>query len=151
MLVSVLRNKSFIEPIEEAGWYGKSGGEVRSAPIITKEDGKIDWQTWSIKDLFLRRKVLGDVWTMVKVGGLEKRLVIHGIKRIHTPEGVTAGAVGEFFRCPAPEGLVLDGLDYTGQEMLGVKTSDGGVVLVTRSTLEGGKKNKGGATVLANL
>ncbi|KAF2809329.1 Formyltransferase [Mytilinidion resinicola] len=155
LLVDVLRRKLFVPPLEAAGWYAKQTpqAELRHAPMITKEDGRIRWERCGADELVLRRRVLENLWTTVRVGGEEKRLVIHGLASIReSPENAAARGVGEFFACKAPEGTVLEGgLPAGDTEFLAARTVDGGCVLVTRCTVEGGKRDKGAGVVLQHL
>lgn len=153
MLSDVLKNKLYVPPLQEAGWYGKETPEADlvHASMIDKEMGHVQWDEWTARELFLRRKVLENVWTTVAIGDEEKRLVIHDVKGIPTPDNAPARP-GEFFACSAPPGLEIDGkVQPASASFLGVMMKDMRCVLITKCTVEGGKKNVGSLVVLQHL
>ncbi|KAF2490704.1 Formyltransferase [Lophium mytilinum] len=153
MLVDVLRHKTFVPPLVDGGWCAEAtpAADLLHAPMITKEDGRIRWERWGGEELLRRRRVLENLWTTVRIGDEEKRLVIHGLESIREPEHAAAG-VGQFVACKAPEGTVLEGGIPAGDgDFLGVRMVDGQFLLVTKCTLEGRQKGKGAAVVLQGL
>jgi len=81
MLVKGLRERVFVEPMVDVGWYGTRKGreeaEVAHAPKIGKEDMKVDWSAWGADEVLLRLRVLGQVWDEVQLGGQGKRVIYH--------------------------------------------------------------------------
>ncbi|OCK81442.1 Formyltransferase [Lepidopterella palustris CBS 459.81] len=97
MLVETLRSQAFVPPLEDVGWNGKSicEMELKHAPKIQKEDSRIDWNVWTADDIFLRNRVLGDLWTTVPwsedrfndgttAWSIQKRIIFHQFVPIST-------------------------------------------------------------------
>jgi len=100
MLVEGLRERVFVEPVVDVGWYGmRKGGEevdVAHAPKIGKEDMRVEWSAWDVDEILLRVRVLGQVWDEVQFGEEKKRVVYHGFSPFQATsesEGVGPGTL----------------------------------------------------------
>lgn len=75
MLVDGIRNRVYVPPHEDTGWYSSA---TSHAPKITKEHRRVDWQKWTAEEIILRKRVLGDLWDdcLLPDG---KRLILHDL------------------------------------------------------------------------
>ncbi|KAF2740646.1 Formyltransferase [Polyplosphaeria fusca] len=124
MLLHVIRARKFINPRVDAGWYAESGGPVGHAEKITKQYTYVDLALATAQDIQVRHNVLGDLWSHLPNG---ERIILDDVKLI-TPDRDTRQAPGFFI---------------DEEDRLKLRTSSGGVLLINRCTLPGGKR--GGA------
>lgn len=128
MLLDVLREGRFIEPLEPAGWYN---GVTDYAPKITKQDAFVDFDAMSVPQVRAANRALGDVWCRLPNG---ERLVVHEVAAAGRSVGYE------------PPGLFV-GLE--GQLMFRAK--GGSIGSVRSSTYPGGKKGHGNSKVIKML
>jgi len=153
MLVDALRKGAFVPPLEEVGWSGGEhvGGNISHAPKITKADGHIKWKTWTAQDILRRRRVLGDLWSI-----LGSEIVQHHPKRIifHDLKEVEASNVPQLDQVAYKPGrLFASGLAKSNSMQLYVVTCDkpARMLQVESCTLEGGRKGAGAREILQSL
>jgi methionyl-tRNA formyltransferase len=101
MLVSGIRNRVFVQPVREVGWYkrgvegdqsarlgdlsgeGGSSPTLRHAPKITTEDRHIKWGSWTAEDIMRRYRVLGPLWNTMPMEHngilMEKRVIFSSL------------------------------------------------------------------------
>ena len=76
MLVDVLKETKFVEPLQSAGWYAESKGTTDYAPKITKQDRFVDFSTHTLHHIIAIQRALGDVWCLLPSG---ERLLVHKV------------------------------------------------------------------------
>ncbi|KAF2184284.1 methionyl-tRNA formyltransferase [Zopfia rhizophila CBS 207.26] len=131
MLVDVLRTRSFVPPIEDAGWYTNSGGPTDHAEKITKQHRYIDFSTATAEDIILRHQVLGDLWCTMDDG---QRVIFHEFQLSDLNyDGDTR--TGFFI------------LDESSNAPLLARTGDNRVLKILSSTIGGGKRGQGNQAV----
>jgi methionyl-tRNA formyltransferase len=133
MLVDVLKQRRFVPPHEDVGWYARSHGPIDHAPKVSKQDRYVDFEKHTLADVIAKRNALGDLWCLLPTGD---RLIIHSIM-LHNP--------GEHPLSALKPGLFVDSQIKT---MLMFKGACGGIGHVLQSTLEGNKKGQGNAKLL---
>ena len=134
MLVDVLKSRKYLPPLQDAGWYAKSGNNpIDHAPKITKHDRFVDFETDTWADIAAKQNALGDLWCTLPDGS---RLILHEIwdfeRTYHS--GLGTG----FFN-------LIDIADPV------FRAACGRVAKVVESTYEGGKKGHGNAKLLRML
>lgn len=144
MLVNALEEGKFLPPIRDEGWKGQETPteKLRHAPKITPEDKRLDWQNWSRDVILQRQRIIGPLWTFVKLRHDGSEAVQKRLKIIHMSE-VEMGDILE------PGRATLDQLgDSTGVPFVGrmkinespavlVKASDGKLINLEQWTIEG--------------
>lgn len=114
---------------------------IRHAPKITPADREIDWETWNAEELLRRDRVLGRLWTRIRVRNQktnqihEKRIVLQDYELL--PEN---------FRETA--GLPLD-VNMDGKSIILVTKPDNRLLRINSITIDG--KNKQAAAELCSL
>jgi methionyl-tRNA formyltransferase len=132
MLVDLLKSRSYVPPLHDAGWYSSSSGPVSHAEKLTKTHSYIDFPTATAQDILTRKRALGDLWCYLPQQQRGERVIIHEIHRI--------GVVDTTHREP---GFV----DLEGLLGVGIKTADGVVLDVNSCTVSGGTKKQGVAKI----
>jgi methionyl-tRNA formyltransferase len=130
MLVDVLKQRKFIPPHDDVGWYAHSGGPIDHAPKITKQDRYVDFKTHALADVIAKRNALGDLWCLLPTGD---RLIIHDIMHHNLDES-------QLFT--TEPGLFVD--SQTTNALM-FKGTCGKIGHILQSTLEGHKKGQGNA------
>jgi methionyl-tRNA formyltransferase len=133
MLIDVLKQRIFVPPVEEAGWYGTSGGPVDHAGKITPEDRLVDFSSMTGQDILMRHRVLGNLWCRVKLP-LGDRLILNEVGPLHIT--ISEGDHGL---------LVLGDLG------LCARSADGQLLQIKSCTVAGGKKGQGNAQVMRSI
>ncbi|KAF2622276.1 Formyltransferase [Macroventuria anomochaeta] len=128
MLVDVLKEGSFVPPLESRGWYS---GPTDYAPKITKRDRFVDFKAMTMAQILAVQRALGDTWCILPNGD---RLVMH--------------QVVEQSNTVDTDGDVQSGLwhEKNGGELL-FRSACGRVGAIVSSTYAGGKAGKGNAKV----
>ncbi len=147
MLVEALRNRVFVPPLQDVGWYGKIifEAELKHAPKIQKEDSHIDWDTWTADEILLRSRVLGDLWDnttwrkSISDKGIDytslppKRTIFHGFEEW---QNIDLGKLSK-----------MDDSSF----YLATREKPPKILRVTSCTVEGGRKGTGSREIIANL
>ncbi|KAI9785781.1 MAG: Methionyl-tRNA formyltransferase [Geoglossum umbratile] len=81
MLVQGLRDRVFVPPLTEVGWWFNSqlrsqAPEIQHAPKITPKDRCIDWSSFSAGEILRRQRVLGSLWNMATALDKRKRVIM---------------------------------------------------------------------------
>ena len=76
LLVDVLQRRAFVPPLDDAGWYARSGGPIDHAEKITPQHRYIDFATATIDDIAKRQQVLGKLWCCLPNG---ERIIFESI------------------------------------------------------------------------
>jgi methionyl-tRNA formyltransferase len=81
MLVQGLRDRVFVPPLKEVGWWSSpqlrdGAPEIRHAPKITPKDRYIDWSSFSANEILRRQRVLGSLWNMATDPDRRKRVIM---------------------------------------------------------------------------
>ncbi|KAI9773920.1 MAG: Methionyl-tRNA formyltransferase [Geoglossum simile] len=81
MLVQGLRDRVFVPPLKEVGWWSRpqlrdQAPEIRHAPKITPKDRCIDWSSFSADEILRRQRVLGPLWNMAADPDKRKRVIV---------------------------------------------------------------------------
>ncbi|KAJ4994272.1 Methionyl-tRNA formyltransferase, mitochondrial [Stagonosporopsis vannaccii] len=123
MLLSVLRDRAYVAPVEDNGWWA---GEPEAAPKLSKQHHEVRFATMSLQRVRAAVRALQHVWCTLPNG---ERLVVHGVAA--APDA------------PAHSPLWHD--DATGE--LRFRAACGTVGVITSSTYPGGKPGRGNAKV----
>ncbi|CAN9137145.1 unnamed protein product [Alternaria alternata] len=134
MLVDVLKQRKFVPPREDVGWYAHSNGPIDHAPKITKQDRYVDFEKHTAADVIAKWNALGDLWCLLPTG---ERLILHDVLDPMLPDD-------DEYVTMKP-GLFVDS-DLEG--FLWFRGACGKMGNVLSSTLEGGKKGQGNAKLL---
>lgn len=126
MLVNVLKTRSFVQPVEDAGWYASSDGPIDHAPKIQKQDRSIDLKQSTLEDLLAAQYALGDTWCTLPNGD---RLILH--KVVDTGRLDPPGSKPGFWA------------QYGSPRTLMLRDALGRVGIVEESTYAGGKAGMG--------
>jgi len=134
MLVDVLKERRFVPPHEDVGWYAHSDGPIDHAPKITKQDRYVDFRRHTLADVIAKRNALGDLWCLLPTGD---RLIIHDIIPHKLDE--------------SPFSTMEPGLfvDSQTKNALMFKGACGKAGHVLQTTLQGHKKSQGNAKLLS--
>lgn len=147
MLVEALRNRVFVHPLKNVGWYGKNTPEpeLKNAPKIQKEDSRINWDTWTADEILLRNRVLGDLWDDIT---WRKSISDESIDHTSLPSKRTI-----FHEFESPQSTHIGKPSKTGNSFFYVVTHENPpkTLRVTSCTIEGGKKGAGNSEILSNL
>ncbi|KAI9867161.1 MAG: Methionyl-tRNA formyltransferase [Trichoglossum hirsutum] len=81
MLVQGLRDRVFIPPLMEVGWWSNAQlrgriPEIKHAPKITPRDRHIDWFSFTANEILRRQRVLGPLWNMATSPDSKKRVIM---------------------------------------------------------------------------
>jgi methionyl-tRNA formyltransferase len=134
MLVNVLKESRFVEPLQSAGWYSETAGSIDYAPKTTKADRRVDFSTHSLVQILAIQRALGDTWCHLPNG---ERLVIH---KVVDPGPIDADS-------SVQSGLFVE----EGKSELLFRAACGRVGKIWASTYAGGKARKGNAMVMTML
>ncbi|KAJ9642406.1 Methionyl-tRNA formyltransferase [Coniosporium tulheliwenetii] len=170
LLVESLKERLFVPPLEDAGWYAREGQKLWHAPKITKQDRHIIWTnsqstpkpdqhtqspvTWTAEEILRRDRVLGDLWDTTTYQGLlpeegkAKRVVFHGWEEVMGDDSVLESlASGDRLEVGVP--YVTE--NSNAPPYLYFKTQDEPpkLVRVTSCTVEGGKRGAGISEMMA--
>ena len=129
MLVDVLVQRRFVEPVTSAAWYT---GATTYAPKITKQDRFVAFDTMTMARVLAVQRALGDTWCLLANG---ERLVMHELVALDSADAVTL-----------EHGQAALWYDETRRELL-FRTACGRIGIVKSSTYPGGKAGKGNAKV----
>ncbi|KAI4658883.1 uncharacterized protein J4E79_006643 [Alternaria viburni] len=125
MLVHVLKERRFVPPHEDVGWYAHSEGPIDHAPKITKQDRFVDFRKHTLADVIAKRNALGDLWCLLPTGD---RLIIHDIIPHNADESQLSTMEPGLF------------VDSQTKNVLMFKGACGEAGHVLQSTLQGHKK-----------
>ncbi|KAH5651498.1 hypothetical protein HBI23_168020 [Parastagonospora nodorum] len=131
MLVDVLRERMYLAPHRDVGWYA---GSIAHAPKTTKQDRKVCFAEKSLYEIMAVQRALGDPWCMLSNG---ERLLIH--------ELISADSMAEPW--PKEPGLWLRH-DIKNPV---IRAKCGAVAIVASSTYPGTRKGGGNAKVMRML
>ncbi|KAI4960066.1 hypothetical protein J4E86_001685 [Alternaria arbusti] len=134
MLVDVLKERRFVSPHEDVGWYAHSDGPIDHAPKITKQDRFVDFRKDSLADVIAKHNALGDLWCLLPTGD---RLIIHDIIPHNADESQLSTMEPGLF------------VDSQTRNVLMFKGACGEAGHVLQSTLQGHKKGSGNAKLLS--
>jgi methionyl-tRNA formyltransferase len=142
MLVHVLKERRFVPPHEDVGWYTHSDGPIDHAPKITKQDRFVDFRKHSLADVIAKHNALGDLWCLLPTGD---RLIIHEIahgiphsfQSLETEPGLFVGAETRAMLPYRVKGPLRPIVQFKG--------ACGGIGYVHESTLQGHKTGSGNA------
>ncbi|KAG9199837.1 Methionyl-tRNA formyltransferase [Epicoccum nigrum] len=129
MLVHVLVERRFVEPVHSAAWYA---GATTYAPKITKQDRFVAFETMTMARVLAVQRALGDTWCLLPNG---ERLVMHEIGALDSADGAAM-----------EHGQAALWYHETRRELL-FRTACGRIGIVKSSTYPGGKAGKGNAKV----
>ena len=133
MLVDVLVQRRFVEPLQSAAWYT---GAATYAPKITKQDRFVAFETMTMARVLAVQRALGDTWCLLANG---ERLVMHEMVALDSADAVTR-----------ENGQAALWYHETRRELL-FQTACGRIGVVKSSTYPGGKAGKGNAKVEKTL
>jgi methionyl-tRNA formyltransferase len=133
MLVDVLKQRRFVLPHEDVGWYAHSNGSIDHAPKITKQDRHVDFEKHTVADVIAKWNALGDLWCLLPTG---ERLILHDVSG-PTPNNDEYATL--------KPGLFVDS---EKKAALWFKGACGEIGCTLQSTLEGNKKRQGNAKLL---
>ena len=146
MLVDVLKQRRFVPPHEDVGWYARSDGPIDHAPKVTKQDRYIDFKIHSLADVIAKHNALGDLWCLLPTGD---RLIIHefihgipySFQSFKTEPGLFVGAETRAMLPYRVKGPLRPVVEFKG--------ACGGIGYVQESTLQGHKTGSGNAKLLS--
>lgn len=128
MLVDVLKQGLFVQPVEARGWYA---GPVAYAPKLGKGDAFVDYKRMGLERILAMRRALGDLWCVLPWG---ERLVVHEVVEVRGVETDSDGVqTGLWCSDERPELLF--------------RAACGRIGGIASSTYPGGKAGKGNAKV----
>lgn len=133
MLVDVLKQRRFVPPREDVGWYAHSDGPIDHAPKVTKQDRYVDFEKHTVADVIAKWNALGDLWCLLPTG---ERLILHNV--LHLPpddNDIVRFKPGLF-------------VNPDMKPVLWFKGACGQMGIVLQSTLEGNKKGQGNVKLL---
>lgn len=108
MLVQGIRDKVYVPPYKERGWYQTS--KLRLAPKITAADREINWKVRHASYIDRRARALGRLWNRVGIDPhTTKRFIFEDIEVVPLPE-----AVKEWYSLieqQEPKGIYHDGIE----------------------------------------
>ncbi|KAH0565311.1 hypothetical protein GP486_001293 [Trichoglossum hirsutum] len=81
MLVQGLRDRVFIPPLTDVGWWSNArlrgrNPELKYAPKITPMDRHADWFSFTANEILRRQRVLGPLWNMATGPDSRKRVIM---------------------------------------------------------------------------
>jgi methionyl-tRNA formyltransferase len=133
MLVDVLKQRRFVPPHEDVGWYAHSGGPIDHAPKVTKQDRYVDFEKHTVADVIAKWNALGDLWCLLPTG---ERLILHNVLHLPPDDNDIVRFKPGLFVNPEVKAV------------LWFKGACGQMGVVLQSTLEGNKKGQGNAKLL---
>ncbi|EOA92169.1 uncharacterized protein SETTUDRAFT_86942 [Exserohilum turcica Et28A] len=133
MLVDVVKSRTFVPPLQDAGWYAHSNYPTDHAPKITKRDRFVDLETDTLQDILAKQRAFGDPWCILPSGD---RLILHTV--IDADIADSSGHRAGFFVGP------------NGKEPW-FRPACGRIGILAKSTYEGNKQGHGNAKLVRIL
>lgn len=133
LLLHVLRERKFVPPLDDVGWYSKLHGAKRPvdhAEKITKQHRFVDFGRHAMHQILAIQRALGDPWCILPNGD---RLILHHVA--HT---------GEARPLQREPGIWVQ----RGHDHPSFQSADGKVGAILESTYAGSKKGQGNAKLL---
>ena len=80
LLIESVRKGLFVPPLAPVGWCNDEQSKMlTAAPKITKEDRRVQWQTWTADEILLKARVIGPLFNTIVAPpnseGPEKRII----------------------------------------------------------------------------